>query len=186
MIGGNVHHCRCHNLAVTGAQAVDFRPSACHGRFKGNSQAPVIQIHKAALYIERPADIEVNVRSKRTVDIICRSCGCTLLLYASRKGAFCQITEPAPMPVYGSLPNRVLTIAASTSPMPLSVRPLFRQRETDLFQFADQGARSDGRDRTDDPTDEDLMFGNGLEPFVGSYSALGRFATEDDYFVVVE
>jgi hypothetical protein len=192
MLPVNVYYCECRNLAVTGTHALDIRPSSCHGRFQLDGQPPVIQIHKAAIFVERPTLIHIEVLSRRNVDVLCDDCGCKLLLHASRKGAFCQITRPLPTPVYGSLPNRVLSVPDYSHQLPLSVRPLFRQSETDLFP--DNRTESpieilmtppDYRDRTDEATDDDLMFGSSRGPFVGSYSALGRFATDEDYMVFV-
>jgi hypothetical protein len=171
---------------------VDIHPSSCHGRFQLEGQPPVIQIHKGALFVERPTEIHIEVLSRRNVDVLCDGCGCKLLLHASRKGAFCQITRPLPTPVYGSLPNRVLSVSEYSHQLPLSIRPLFRQSEADLFPderkepAIEIGITSlDFRERCDEATDDDLMFGSSRGPFIGSYSAMGRFATDEDYMVFV-
>jgi hypothetical protein len=54
---------------------------------------------------------------------------------------------------------------------------LFRQSEADLFTPPARQESMPG---------EELMFGNSTGPIVGSYSPIGRFATDEEFLVFVE
>jgi hypothetical protein len=67
-------------------------------------------------------------------------------------------------------------LSMTNCPLPPGILPLFRESEMELcMPFVRQEAIPD----------EDLMFGNSPDPFVGSYSGLGQFATDEDFLVFV-
>jgi hypothetical protein len=170
-------HCACGNVSVTGTSAVRSHSSSWHGRFCVDDSSPIVQIHKGGITVERPDDVQIDLLAKHKLDVVCTNCGCKLLLYASRKGAYCQFARPMPMPICGSLPKRIVAVSSSAQSIPVSIRPLFRPGDEAAF----------GRVQwQEEPADYDGMFGNGRDPFVGSYSGTGRFTTDDDYMRFVE
>ena len=181
-----MRHCECGNITVTGS-AVSSCPCRCARVFMFDSEEPVLRIHTAAIHIETLCVTDVAVLNSRHIDVGCRRCGQRLIVYASKKGAFCQFQVGKNMIGTGSLPSDVFVDSSIVVPIPKSILPLFREREMDtlLFENPRNFSENDGEFGCEDE-DYDLMFSNRDEPFVGSYTEVGLFATDNNYLVFAD
>jgi len=163
-MSGEVARCVCGNISVLGAAAV--RPScSCHAGAQVENAMPNLRIHAGAIAFSDASKVQVHSPSHHNVDVVCRQCGCQLSVHASKKGARCEWSRP--QIITGSLP--AVRLQAPAQPVPTSMRKLFANPEFD---------RPDG-------DDYDLMFSGCTDPFVGSYSELGRLVTDSEYLAFV-
>lgn len=191
MLTENGTTCTCGNMSVTGSVA--HKQSAFQGKFHNTDTVPVHQIHRGAIDLSDVAQIEVRPLGTHQINITCQSCGCRLIIYASKKGAFCQLKQPVLTAVYGSCPSDSFMVsAASGCHIPKSMQRLFQGDQiqglitqnasnlTDDYNLVlphkTMGGEQEGEDY-------DVMFGNTDEPIVGSYSEVGLFTKESDYLI---
>lgn len=178
----------CGNISVRGDAVANVMSASCHSRFRTDDKFPILQIHKGAISIGSFSQLNIEPAGHRHIDVICLECGHRLLLYASKKGAFCQFREPTFSLVYGSLPADNFLAETSGGTIPRAMRPLFRDKQFDTLVCEDGDASKDGTTGASQEADNDyeLMFSNSANPFVGSYSESGQFTTGTDYLVFLE
>ena len=185
----SARQCMCGNISVTGDPASTIKSASCHSRFRLDSKFPVLQIHKGAIAIASFSQITTDTVDNRQIDVTCSECGWKLGIYASNKGAYCQFREPTFSAIYGSLPAESFLAQVSGGSVPRAMKPLFRQKEFDTFDIAEDPSGKDGLLGTssqEGDNDYDLMFSNSGEPFVGSYSEIGEFTVDKDNFLFLE
>lgn len=172
---------------------------------------PLFQIHKNSIHISNTTQLRVHMIGPREVEITCLECGCLLHVYASKKGAFCQITESKPVIMCGSYPSETLLGCLCFSSLPSSMRSLFKKEEENFFYNLENYTSEDPYDHSstlssgvdieprhsftnqldfsnfsegDENEDYDLMFSSQIEPVVGSYAELGLFLTNTNQLVM--
>jgi hypothetical protein len=168
---GNGGLCICGNISVTGTSAQGLNLASFHDYFQQDPHLPILQIHREAISIANLASIQVSSSNHHQLDVICTQCKSKLAIHASRRGAYCQFSSLATEPIPGTLPTEAVSVANQV--VPASFRSLFKQREV-------EDAINKAKSNEDDPTDFEMMFGRTNEPFVGSYSEVGKFVTEGD------
>jgi hypothetical protein len=132
------------------------------------------------------SQVEMRVLGKHQIEVGCVACGSTLRIYASRQGAFCQWRENQHSVVYGSLPNPNFMSSGCRGAIPRSIKLLFKGNwDGEMADRANEMSASVSESREED-ADMDMMFSNRGDPFVGSYSQQGEFATDGNYLVFVE
>jgi hypothetical protein len=166
----NDSRCLCGNLSVEGTPADPDALSSSRAHFRVGE--PVLQIHAAAIAVARPPRILIRSPSHHRVELTCGDCHARLAVYASRRGAFCQISRGADPRHMGSLPSEAFIAPLYLAAVPASIRRLFRPG-------AIEGEPE--RARIDDAADFDFMFSRMDEAVVGSFSGLGLFARDRAY-----
>ena len=182
---------------VEGTPVASLKGTGCHGKFHKTDSAPVHQIHKGAIHLNDSEKIEVQPIGSHQIDVTCQSCGCRLVVYASKKGAFCQLGLPIWTAVCGSLPSDSFLMNGSYgNHIPKSMRRLFQ--EDQIKEFISEKATHYLADDDhflppqnsgvidQDAEDYDMMFANADDPIVGSYSELGQFTKEGDYLIFAD
>lgn len=168
----------------------------------GNKRiTPILQVHKNSIHISNTTQLRVHMIGPHEVEMTCLECGSLLHVYASKKGAFCQLTETKPVIICGSYPSATLLGCFGFSSLPKSMRPLFKKEdENSIYEdfnsddyydnintlsgdgdvdesFSHNSFNSFNQFDGEENEDYDLMFSSQIEPIVGSYMELGLFLT---------
>jgi hypothetical protein len=174
LMSGNQSHCACGNISVFGSPSNG--PVSCQVHFHLTGPLPIFQVHRGAISVAILSKIEVRSSNHHRLDVNCLACGSRLLVYASRRGAFCQFSVPLSRPLSGSLSTDAFLAPVQAS-VPASIRPLFRHRDI-------QAAVAQAKEF--DATDYEVMFARSTNAIVGSYSMIGQFVAEPNWFVLPE
>lgn len=108
-----------------------FAPLSCKGI------TPMYQIHKNSIHISNTTQLRAHMIGPREVEITCLECGSLLHVYASKKGAFCQIKEAKPVIICGSYPSETLLGCLCFSSLPKSMRSLFKKEDENIYNYED-------------------------------------------------
>jgi hypothetical protein len=143
-------HCACHNVTVHGHRLPPGRRP--HGdRFRVDDDQPILKVHCRGISIRDPANATPQSTSEDMATVTCH-CHWQLTVQTSTKREFCQFTPPGG---------------------PLSEPDGSGRLSDSLHQFFLEMELIRKLHLNDD--EEEMMFPKEVkEPFVGSYSEVGR------------
>ncbi|OHT07549.1 hypothetical protein TRFO_05183 [Tritrichomonas foetus] len=181
--------CSCHNVCIRGDRvSSNNRPTHRHSHSHLNfeSYSPVFQIHTGSIRLSNTSMVTVSPTGAREIEVTCLGCQTKFLVYASRKGAFCQKEDALPNKRSRSFSTEGSLGSIYSDMVPSSLRQLF-DRKDDSFELElpdeelDASIVLSSNLEQDEDSDYELMFSNVSDRFVGCYASVGKFVTDATY-----
>ena len=189
--------CGCHNVFIQGERVSSNNKPTCrhsHSHLNFESNSPVFQIHTGSIRLSNTSMVTVSPTGQHEIQVTCLGCNERFLVYASRRGAFCQKEDHNQSRRSLSFSSEGFVGSIYSEIVPFSLKQLF-ERKTDSFSYEeydtdlqtfDHDALVSNNLEQDEDSDYELMFSNVSEQVIGNYTGVGRFVTDSNYLVFAD